>query len=111
MLQKAYFTTKPNKVMFENHEQGNKVWLRNNIKKCTNEDGDVFYECDEVYFETGATQEEITNNFNQYFSYGTSWEKPKEPTIEERLSAIEEATLYLVNSLTEVTSLGGNGNE
>lgn len=102
MLQTAYFTTKPNKILFESHSEGNKVWLRNNIKKCTNEDGDVFYSSDEVYFETGETLDNITKNFNQYFSYGTTWEKPKEPTIEERLSAIEEATLYLVNSL------GGN---
>ena len=33
MLQKACFTTKPEKILFENHEGGNRVWLRANIKK------------------------------------------------------------------------------
>lgn len=99
MLQKACFTTKPEKILFENHKGGNRVWLRANIKKEKDNEGDIFYSSDEVYFETATTKEDILANFNQYFDYGTTWEKPKEPTIEERLSAIEEATLYLVNTL------------
>ena len=111
MLSKAYFTFKPSKILFENKEGGNRIWLRSNIKKEEDQEGNIQYSCDEAYFESRADETEVLNNFNEYFKYASSWEVPKEPTLEERLSAIEEATLYLVNAITEVTSaLGGDEN-
>ncbi|MDD5802139.1 MAG: hypothetical protein PUD31_06920 [Solobacterium sp.] len=99
MLQTAYYTAEPDKIKFEKHENINRIWLRTNIKKEQDEEGNIQFVCDEAFFESVATKEDILKSFNEYFSYASSWEVSKEPTIEERLSAIEEATLYLVNAL------------
>ena len=100
MLCKAYFTSRPEKILFEQSNDGNRVWLRKNIKKETDEEGNEQYSCDEAYFETGATFEEINDNFNKYFTYASTWEKPKEATEEERLSAVEESVLFLTDVIT-----------
>ncbi len=100
---KSYFSEEPNAIHVESHSDGNWAWLRKNIQEETveTEEGEyVQYSCDEVFFKTGATEEEISRDFNAYYEYGREWtEDQEEPSIEERMSATEDAIAVLTDIL------------
>ncbi len=90
MLTTTFFSEKPNSLVFETHDL-NRVWLRKNIKKQKDEEGNISYSADEVYFETSATKEEIEQDFDKYFTYGETWSEPTVPTLEDRVKDLEDA--------------------
>lgn len=96
---KAYFSESPQPILYEKHDDANWVWLRKNIHEeavVQDEQEFVQFVCDEVFFKTGATAEEIEADFNAYYEFGKNWEEEKAPTIEERLSAVEDVILELM---------------
>lgn len=96
MESKAFFGELPQSVVFEKHDDGNWVWMRKNIEEVEDEEGNIQYSCDEVFFKTGATREEIVEQFDAYYFFGTTWVEEKEPTIEDRISAVEELLLEII---------------
>lgn len=76
------------------------VLLRKNVTTKTNEYGDTIYEYDEVEVELADRAnliDYIQNNFDLIFNEGLAKEGlPPEPTIEERISALENALLNLI---------------
>ena len=95
MESKAYFSENPQAVILEVHDDGNWVWMRKNIEEIHEEDG-IVYSCDEVFFKTGASLEEIVEDFDAYYYYGTTWQEEEIPTIETRLSAVEDIILEML---------------
>lgn len=76
------------------------VLLRKNVTTTTNEYGDTIYEYDEVEVQLADRAnliDYIQNNFDLIFNEGLAKEGlPPEPTIEERISALENALLNLI---------------
>ena len=110
---KAYYSeVAPQRITFEVHNDGNWVWLRKNIaREEVTEGEDTFYQysCDEVFFKTGATEEEILEDFDAYYEYGAAWvEDEVAPTLEERVSASEDAIAELTDAIFGVLLGGSN---
>ena len=95
MESKAFFSENPEAVVLEIHEDGNWAWMRKNIEEVTDEEG-VQYSCDEVFFKTGASKEELVSDFEAYYNYGATWEEEEIPTVETRLSAVEDMLLEML---------------
>lgn len=77
----AEYTTKQPKISYFPIGKYVDVYLRKNEREHKNEEGQTFYEYDELAFKTTATLSELEENFDKY------WQK--EPTAEERLEALE----------------------
>ena len=73
------------------------VFLHRNEKMETNEEGDVQYVAEEVYFQVdqSITKEQIELNFD-YMWADAEKEPIAEPTDKERLQALEQAMLELI---------------
>lgn len=95
MLVVTSFSEKPTTIVYEEHDS-NRVWLRKDIKKVKDEDGNISYQANEVYFETSATKEEVETDFDKYFEFGKTWENPTSPTLEERVKDLEDALSVLM---------------
>ncbi len=84
------------------------VWLRKNIAEVEDEqDGEArtHYEADEVYFRTSLSEENVAENFDELFENGgttvdedTGEESVSNPTLAERVEALEEAFMEYVAS-------------
>lgn len=72
------------------------VWLRKNIHEVEEptEEGHIqtFWECNEVYFRTELTEAEVTDNFDDLYLKFSHLE----PTLAERVNALEEVVLELL---------------
>ena len=84
----AEYTTKQPKISYFPTGKYADVYLRKNERQHNNEEGQTFYEYDELTFKTTATLSELEENFDKY------WQK--EPTAEERLAVLEKAMLEVV---------------
>jgi hypothetical protein len=73
-------------------EEGKVVRLADNIRQ-EEEDGQTVYTYDEVLFtmdpDRTETAEDIAEDFDAWWEFGSQPEEP-EPTLEDRVSAIEE---------------------
>ncbi len=101
MKQITYFSEKPEKMHFEQHNgEMNRVWLRKNIAEYVRSDGEhetTEFTADEVYFETSASKDEIEADFDGWFDFGKSWvDGSDEQSTEERLTNLENAVLALM---------------
>ncbi|MCD7784563.1 MAG: hypothetical protein LUH18_03130 [Oscillospiraceae bacterium] len=84
------------------------VWLRKNIAEVKGEqDGEsgTQYEADEVYFRTSLSEEDVAESFDELFENGgttidedTGEESVSNPTLAERVEALEEAFIEYVAS-------------
>ena len=101
----AYYTTEPATITYMSLPDGTyaDVWLRQNIEETKDEEGNTQYECDEVYFRTSLSEDEITENFDTIFENGgttvdedTGEESVNNPTLAERVTALEEAVSALL---------------
>jgi hypothetical protein len=72
------------------------VFLHRNEKMETNEEGDVQYVAEEVYFQVdqSVTKEQIELNF-EYMWVDAEKEHVVEPTEKERIKALEDAIVFL----------------
>lgn len=84
----AEYTTKQPKISYFPVGKYADVYLRKNEREYKNEEGQTFYEYDEITFKTIAILSEVEANFDKY------WQK--EPTAEERLDILEKAMLEVV---------------
>jgi hypothetical protein len=84
----AEYTTKQSKISYFPVGKYADVYLRKNEREYKNEEGQTFYEYDELSFKTTAKLSEIEENFDKY------WQK--EPTAEERLAVLEKAMLGVI---------------
>lgn len=99
----AYYTEKPDVITYMKLPNGSAdVWLRDNITETTDEEGNTQYECDEVYFRTTLSKSEITADFDTIFENDgttvdedTGEESVDDPTLAERVAALEEALLEI----------------
>lgn len=99
MLNKTESSTAPERVIVENLPDGKtRVVLHDNIKTTTTEptteqpNGQTVYTADEVTFALAeqTTKEAVEAAFESWWQYGlTHGEKITEPTIEERIAALE----------------------
>ncbi len=95
MLTVTSYGEKPDTIVFEENKL-NRVWLRKDIKKVKDDEGNISYTANEVYFETSATKEEIKADFDKYFLYGETWQPTKEATLEDRIKYLENALSALM---------------
>lgn len=69
------------------------VWIRKNITQ-TSVPSDIGegteYVYEEVYFQTVATEEQIEENLDAYWTIGEVWEPEKPKTQEEKIRELEE---------------------
>lgn len=96
VLHNSEFTMSPNLIVFEEHENENFVWMRKDITEKKDEDGNISYVCEEVFFKTTADYQNIVDNFDAYYAYGITWMEEEMPTIEDRLNALEEVVLTMI---------------
>lgn len=94
---KAKYNQQPTAITYMSLPNGEAdVWLRKNIHEVEEptEEGhtQTFWECNEVYFRTKLTETEVTDNFEDlYLKYSHP-----EPTLTERVDALEEVVLELL---------------
>lgn len=99
MLETCYSVEKPQSIIMEEHNGINWVWLNNNVEEETIEqDGEELkqFKFDCAYFETSATKKEIEKKYDEYFEVASKWERSKELTNEERISALEDVVIALL---------------
>lgn len=112
MRKECYVSQPPKVEVFQVHG-GTDVILRKNIKKVVKEpmeeggEATTVYECDEVQFrhKETVTKTEVTNNFEYWWAIGEGSTEEEasdkvaseagEPTILERLEAVESAIIEL----------------
>jgi hypothetical protein len=72
------------------------VFLHRNEKTETDEDGNIQYVAEEVYFQVdqSITKEQIEQNFD--YMWEDAENSPIEPTLEGRLEALESAMLEII---------------
>lgn len=83
------------------------VWLHKNIEESTriNDQGEasIVYTADEVYFmhaNSDVLAQELTDNFDNWFEFGISWQDGTPPiSLEERVSAVEDAVAELIGEV------------
>lgn len=93
----AYYTEKPETLTYMKLPDGNAdVWLRENIEEVEDDEGNTQYQCDEVYFRTTLSKDEIEADFDAIFENGgttvdedTGEESVDNPTLAERVAALE----------------------
>lgn len=75
------------------------VFLHKNETTETDEEGNLQYVAEEVYFqvEKSVTKEQIEGNFDYWWNSTT--EQVDEPTIEERLELAESTILFLLGGM------------
>lgn len=92
LLQNTKSTLEPSPVLMDETEEGKVVRLADNIRQ-EEEDGQTVYTYDEVLFtmdqDRTETAEDIAEDFDAWWEFGSQPEEP-EPTLEDRVSAIEE---------------------
>ena len=92
LLQNTKSTLEPSPVLMDETEEGKVVRLADNIRR-EEEDGQTVYTYDEVLFtmdpDRTETAEDIAEDFDAWWEFGSQPEEP-EPTLEDRVSAIEE---------------------
>ena len=92
LLQNTTSTLEPSPVLMDETEEGKVVRLADNICQ-EEEDGQTVYTYDEVLFtmdpDRTETAEDIAEDFDAWWEFGSQPEEP-EPTLEDRVSAIEE---------------------
>ena len=96
VLHNSEFTTAPIPILFEEHENENFVWMRKDIKEKKDEEDNVSYVCEEVFFKTTADYLSLAGNFDAYYAYGITWMEEEMPTFEDRLNALEEVVLTMI---------------
>lgn len=89
---------RPSAVLIEPHTDGRRVTLARNIR-AEEREGQTMYVYDEVVFvlpaDRAETAEDIERDFDDWWAYATA--KPEgEPTIEERLSVVEDMLMELL---------------
>lgn len=98
LLKDTRSSEKPSVVAMDEREDGSKIVRIAGEVQEVKEDGQTLYEYDEVVFtlEPGRTEtvEDIQENLWEWWSFG-SQEEESEPTLEERISAIEDFILEM----------------
>jgi hypothetical protein len=92
----VYHTNTPPKILKMERADGCAEYrLSQNVREQTDEEGNVSYVCEEVYFEAGEwemhpTLSEVEAQFALYWEQEKAWGEP-EPTIPERVETVETA--------------------
>ena len=96
MLYSSQSTQPPAEVKVEQCPDRTIVWLTDNVQEIQTEDQTV-YQYDEVQFDLPEdreeTEETIAENFDEWWLYGQ--EDHTEPTLEERVSIIEDILMEM----------------
>lgn len=89
----VFYASKPEKYLYMKRPDSTyaDVWLRNNIQSYTNDMGENGYTADENYILTELTEQEVADQFDTLFLVANH----STPTIEDRISALEDAVLSL----------------
>lgn len=103
---KAFYNQEPGAISYMQLPDGRAdVWLRKNIIETTDEEGNAIWQADEVYFRTDQDQESIMEAFETLFANGgetkTSEAPASQPTIEDRLDAVEAAIMELAEVMID----------
>ena len=116
-MSKECYSSQPPKVEVFSVYNGTDIILRKNIKKATKEPMEeggkatTVYECDEIQFRhnEALTKTEVSNNFDYWWVIGEGGteeeasdavaEASGEPTIIERLEAVESAIIEIAEVL------------
>ena len=109
MMETVLYSQMPEAILYMALPDGRAdVWLRQNIEQITDENDDTQWTADEVYFRTTLTEEEVTKGFDALFENGgptideeTGEESADEPTVAERVDALEAAVLELAELILE----------
>ena len=90
-MHEAYFTTEPAAISYLSRPDGvAEVYLRRNIESFETAEGDTAWKADEVFFETMLSEEEVADQFDNYFI-----EEP-ETTIDDLVDAIDILTQIIL---------------
>lgn len=97
---KTVYNMKPDTIQYMPLPDGQAdVWLRKNIEETRDEEKNTVWEADEVYFRTSLDKESIAAAFEAMFLNGgetkINEETTNQPTVEERLDAIEAAIMEI----------------
>ena len=95
LLRNTESNVRPSAVLLDEREDGKRVRLADSVRE-EERDGETVFVYDEVVFtlepDREETAEDIAADFEGWWEYGSQDEEPL-PTIEERVSLIEEMLL------------------
>lgn len=95
LLRNTESNVRPSAVLVDEREDGKRVRLAGSVRE-EDQDGETMFVYDEVVFtlepDRAETAEDIAADFDAWWEYGSQDEEPL-PTIEERVSLIEEMLL------------------
>lgn len=86
------FSAKPNPILYMPHNGIADVWLRKNIRKELDEDGNEMWIADEKYLKTDLSKEEVEERFDELFITP----EDSNVSLEERIDTLENVILELM---------------
>lgn len=76
-------------------------WMRKNITEHEDEENGEYFEYDEVFFISDATEAEIEADFDTFYNVGRDWQppvEPVEPTWQQRIEAQLTYTAHMTGT-------------